>query len=157
VIVNYDGKSIEMNDELPLMVAKTEIGKKVAVDVVRGGSKSTVKVVVEELEEGDGAEQEQAESEENRLGVAVQDLSPELVALLGLTASQGVIVTDVAPDSAAESAGVRRRDVILEVDSKTVTNSEEFRKLVRSLEKNKPVLLLVLREKNTVFLTLRLE
>src|SRR5690606_19898995 len=51
VIVKFDGKVVEENDDLPLMVAQTPIGKVVEVELIRGGKKRTVKVKIAELKD----------------------------------------------------------------------------------------------------------
>ncbi|MCB0345427.1 MAG: PDZ domain-containing protein, partial [Bdellovibrionales bacterium] len=57
----------------------------------------------------------------------------------------------------AESAGMRRGDVVLEVGSQKIESTEDFRDATQGLEKGKPMLLLVRRGTNTIFLTLKLE
>jgi len=156
VITKYDGKPVKENDELPLMVAQTEIGKKVAVDLVRDGKDKQVEIKIKEL-----AEEKEGEITEpgadSKLGVTVQDLTPDLAKTLGMDDVKGVVVTNVAPDSAAFEAGIRTRDVILEVGSKAVSSAKDFKAATQILPANQPTLFLVKRGENTIFLTLKLE
>ena len=59
-----------------------------------------------------------------RLGVTVQELTPELATCFGV--KDGVLVSGVTADSPAAKAGIRAGDVITTVDGKPVTSSEEI-------------------------------
>jgi serine protease Do len=155
VIVKFDGKKVEANDELPMMVARATLGKEVEVEVIRGGKKHTLKATITELKDI-AEEEDEADSSENKLGLAVQDITPEIARSLGLDAdNKGVVVAGVEPESEAEKKGLRRGDVILEVDSQEVKSSQEFRQILTKAKKNKPILLLVSSKGNTRFVTLK--
>ena len=65
VIVSFDGKSIEKMRDLPRIVAETEIGATVDVELIRNGSRTTVQVTLGELEKAElvGIVGEQSEGE----------------------------------------------------------------------------------------------
>jgi serine protease Do len=85
-------------------------------------------------------------------GVSVENLNPESTKELGLPAgTQGVVVTDVRTSSPAAEAGLRRGDVIQEVNRTPVKNASDFE---RSLANSKQeTLLLVNRNGSTLYLT----
>ena len=72
------------------------------------------------------------------------DLSPSI---------HGVVVTDVSPDSPAAGAGVRRGDVIEEVNRQPVDSTTEYRKALRRAG-NQSLVLLVNRNGNTTFIVI---
>ncbi len=156
VIIEYDGREVIENDHLPLMVAETPIGKTVSIKYIRQGKSETVKVAILKLVDKEDSPT-QVPQEENELGLTVQEITPDIVSSLGLSDDKGVIVSQVVPDSAAESSGIMQRDVILEVDSKPVNAVKEFRQAIKGIKKNKPLLLLIRRNENTIFLTLKVE
>ena len=156
VITSFDGKNVEENDDLPLMVAQTPVNKVVEIEVIRNGGKEELDVTIAELEE-EAVEKPTEDREESRLGLTVQDVTPDIAKGLGIDSSEGVVVSNVVPDSAAEKAGVRRGDVIIEVNSKKIASTADFRKLTKDVKEGKPILLLVRRNENTIFLTLKLE
>ena len=61
------------------------------------------------------------------LGVQTQDITPRIAKLLNLSTSQGVVVTRVAPDSAAAHAGLAPGDVLQAIDGKPLHDSDELR------------------------------
>jgi serine protease Do len=64
------------------------------------------------------------------LGVRIQTVSPDLAKGMGLGSQRGVLISDVDPGSAAERAGLRRGDVVLEVDGQAVDTASRLRSLV---------------------------
>ena len=60
------------------------------------------------------------------LGVYIQDLTPELAAQFGVEPGSGVLISDVVPGSPAESAGIKRGDIITAVNGKPVHNTNEL-------------------------------
>ena len=62
-----------------------------------------------------------------RLGVMIQDFTPDLADALGVKAGDGAVVTQVEPDSAAEEAGLEPGDLIVAVDGRPVAGSADLR------------------------------
>jgi serine protease Do len=154
VIVEFDGKPVEDSADLPLLVARTPVGKTVKVKVLREKSTETYSVKIEELKEEEIAEAGTSATED--LGITVQTLTPELAENLGLERTmKGVVVTQVDPDGPASEAGLRRGDVILEVNRKPVKDVDAYRKGVEAAGKGKSVLFLVRRGENTIFLAVK--
>ena len=90
-----------------------------------------------------------------KVGLQVQDLSKEVAERLHLGIQQGVIVTDVAENSVAEEQGLRREDVITEVDGKPVTNVQAFRNALIKADPKRGVLLYIDRKGSKTFAVLK--
>jgi len=93
--------------------------------------------------------------DKGELGMTVQKLTPQIAESLGLDKTEGVVVTAVEPGSAADEAGIRRGDVIVEVDRKPIRSLDEYKKTVAAIRKGKGVLFLVRRGESTLFLALK--
>jgi serine protease Do len=130
VIVTFDGKPVESPRTLPAMVANTPVGHSVPMVVVRDGKRQTVTVTVGNL--ADSREARAAAGEKapegratEKLGLALQELTPELAKQLGVQSDKGVVVTDVKADSPAAQAGLAPGDVIREVNRTPVAGIED--------------------------------
>jgi serine protease Do len=60
------------------------------------------------------------------IGATVQSITPELAAGLSLKQDTGAIISDVAPDSAADRAGLQAGDIVLKFNTKTIENARQF-------------------------------
>jgi Do/DeqQ family serine protease len=65
-----------------------------------------------------------------RIGVAIQDLTPDLARALATTHTDGALVARVAPGSAAQRAGLRSSDLIVAVNGAPIHNASELRNRV---------------------------
>jgi serine protease Do len=154
VIVEYDGKPVGDSAELPLLVARTPVGKSVKVKVIRDKSPQHFEIKIAELKEEEVAQASTGTVE--RLGLTVQTLTPDLAENLGLDrALKGVVVSQVDPDGPGAEAGIRRGDVILEVNRQPVKDADAYRKALKDAGDGKSVLFLVRRGDNTIFLAVK--
>ena len=120
-------------------------GEKVPVRIWRDGTTKTVEVSVAELPgeaqmAKNGASQE--DSSDTLQGVAVTDLNPQTRRQYSVDRkiTQGAIVTQVDPTSAAADAGLKEGDVIMEINRQTVRSADDAVRLT-SNAKDKVTLL----------------
>lgn len=158
IIVSYEGKKISENSDLPILVAQSKVGANVDVIVERQKKKLTIKVKIVELED-EGKDVAEAESDQqSTMGLTVQSITPDISRALDLESDEGVVVAEIEPGTSGEESGLVRGDVIIEVNSKVVNSPDEFAKEMTEAGKTgKPILLLVRRSGNTVFLTVQPE
>jgi serine protease Do len=88
-------------------------------------------------------------------GLKLEDLTPGLARELNLSDSQGLVVSSIAPGSAAETAGLRVRDLILEVNRKPVNGLGAYDQALKSGTRARISLLLIKRDKGTLFIPLK--
>jgi serine protease Do len=81
------------------------------------------------------------------LGVAIQDLTPELATQFGITETKGVLVSDIMEDSPAKKAGFERADVIVEYDGKSMDSPTHLRNAVAQTPIGKKVSVKLIRDK----------
>ncbi|MBI5971113.1 MAG: DegQ family serine endoprotease [Deltaproteobacteria bacterium] len=162
VLTMFDGRPMEELSDLPRTVAATPPGKTVEVRVVRDGKEKTFSLKVgtkaedEIVEASSGEDKGAGESADKRFGLAVQPMTPELAKRLGMKDITGMFIASVRAESPAAFAGLRRGDVIKEIDKAPVTTLKEFNHALAGLEKKDTALFLVLRGKTTIFIIVKL-
>lgn len=70
---------------------------------------------------------EYGEVRRGRLGVVIQDFTPDLAEALDIGTGTGAVITQVEPGSAAEEAGLQPGDLIVSVDGRVVAGSADLR------------------------------
>ncbi|MFK5950396.1 MAG: DegQ family serine endoprotease [Methylococcales bacterium] len=83
------------------------------------------------------------------LGVATQDLTPELVKAFDLKNSQGAVVSKVNKGSAADTAGIETGDIFVALNGKKVKNSHQIRNIVGLLQVGEKVEIELVRGQQT--------
>jgi serine protease Do len=139
VITEFNGKPVNSSLDLIKAVTSVQVGDSAPIKVIRNGKTIELKIKVAERP---GA-QEIAEKNKNEkkkpkapthidVGMTLEDITPEIARDLGMPEKTNAVVVDnIAPDSAADRAGLSRGDVILEVDRKTVSDVEHFYGIVK--------------------------
>ena len=169
VVLTFDGKEVTDMRRLPRIVAETPIDKAVKVTVWRKRKEHTFDVKVGELKD----EEQQAALTPNKqqtpaeppgtvktLGLSLANLTPELRERFSLAEdTAGVVVVDVANDSAASEKGMRAGDVIVEVAQEEVKTPTQISAKIDEAKKagRKSVLLLVDRQGDLRFVALKID
>jgi len=138
VVVEINGQPIRNNRELIDTISYLPVGSEVKLTILRDGKRQTVTARTEERPpDGEGADVESSSPEEpvrDKLGLSVQELTPELRRQYGLPESiRGVIVTFVKNVSPAGEANINEGDVISEVQGRRVNNIADFRAAVNNV------------------------
>jgi serine protease Do len=151
VIVRFDGQQVKDMEDLPKIVAATIPNSVVDVEVIREGSQLTLRISIELLEDL----QDTVVAKADLLGLQVQDITEELAKNLKLEGSEGVLVSDVTAGNAASEAGIRRGDVISEMNRSTVKDMRDYQNLLASVEKGSSVLFLIKRGGSTIYIAVK--
>ncbi|CAN5518307.1 Do family serine endopeptidase [soil metagenome] len=137
VIVAVDGRPIEQSNELQRVIATRRPGETVEIDVVRYGERRQLRVQLAEVPTADvavatppAATRERAGTEA-RLGVQVAALTGQSAQEYGFTDTDGVVITEVQPYSAAFRAGLRSGMRIRQVDRQPVRTVDQFQRIIR--------------------------
>jgi serine protease Do len=84
------------------------------------------------------------------IGARVQELNPILAQSLELERAQGVIISEVEDDSPAEKAGLKVKDVIIEVDHQKIRTLNDWEDLAYLARANQTLNLVFLRDGKTI-------
>ena len=138
-------------------MSEAEPGSTVDVTIVRDGDEKKISVKLDEAA-GDkvaAGGSEPGRADQTALGISVAPLTPELASRYRLPrGTRGLVVENVDPDGRAASAGIQAGDVIEEVNRQPVESVDDLRAAMRRTT-DRPALLLVNREGNQLFMTVR--
>lgn len=154
IIVEFNDRKIEEMTDLPRIVATTPPGVEVPVKLMRKGQEKVVQVKIAELKEEQVAAA--GGTLEESLGMTVQELTPEIAQNLGVTDTKGVVVSNVDEGSPADEAGIRRGDVILEVNQRKVESLKDYRAAIGRVSGADSLLLLLRRGNNVLYVALKM-
>ena len=162
VILEVDGKKIRNVESLRNTVAQSKVGSKIALSILRDGKTLSVSVNITEFPQ-DLAQAEPAAPEDDLFteektlaGLRVTDLTHDIAKQLGLSKNDnGIVIVKVAPYSAAEEAGLKKGDVIQEINKKRVKDLNDFNKILPGIREGDTVLLFVNRSGNKFYITLK--
>ncbi len=175
VVIKFDGKDIHEMRDLPRVVAESPVGKAVDVVIVRKGVEQTVKVTLGRLEDGEklangedagkanqGADDKApAVSTASVLGMTVGELNDDTRKKFGIGADvSGVVITDVAKNSAAAERGIQPGEVITEIAQESVATPKDVMDRIGALKeqgRKNALLMLASKTGELRFVTIRMD
>ena len=148
VILELNGTPVGDSDELRLKISMMQPNASVKLKFLRDRQERELTATLGESPvkpEGETSAVGPATAGPH-LGMPVEQLTPQIARQLNLPPeTTGVVVTDVTAGSPAQEAGVRRGDLIQEVDRKPITTVVQFQRAIQQAG-NQAVLLLINRE-----------
>jgi Do/DeqQ family serine protease len=154
VIIAVNGRPVKDSNGLRNEVSQMMPGSDAKITIVRNGKEQTLGVRLGELQATrDDEGSPRAAGAGGGFGLSVQPLTRDTARELGVSASSGLVVTDVEPSSRAADAGLRQGDVIEEVDGLKVATADAL-KAALTKAAGAPALLLVHRGEVTVYVPL---
>ena len=159
VIVGFNGTPVTDSNSLRNQIASTQPGTEVTLTVSRDNREQQVRVTLAELptdrSNAEGESSGGAPSDTGKLGIRVEPLTPALASRLNLPGgAQGLVVMDLDAAGPAADAGVQEGDLIEEVNRQPVRSVADLQAIMQRAG-IKPVLLLINRRGDSLFLTVR--
>ena len=150
IILEFNGEKIQEMKELPIIVARTEVGKKVKVKIWRN-KKEIIKTItlgrLETSEDFKVAEKNTPLKEERieKLKITVKQLSKEDIKTRNLpNQTSGLVITQIDSDSPLNNT-IELNSIILEAQKKKIRNSNDLNQVVEQvLKSNQKTILLVI-------------
>jgi len=167
IITAINGEKTEDSNVLRNKVAGTLPGTEIKLTVVREGKEMELTATLDEFKvadskntgpgSGDDENGASPQNQSGKLGLSLEPVTPKIAKQLGLDSdSEGLVVTNVDQDGPAAEAGIARGDVILEINRKPVNSFADVKSAIDGAG-DAPILLLISRRGQTIYLTLRSE
>ncbi|MDB2549317.1 DegQ family serine endoprotease [Porticoccaceae bacterium] len=154
VIVRFDGEDIVDSGDLPHVVGSTAPGTKAKVEIYREGKRKTLNVVVGALDK-DGPAVADKNNGNDRLGLMVEELDDQERRQLRLRG--GILVADVAANSAAANAGLREGDIIVQLGYSRIDDLDEYLQVIEELPESTPIAIRFYRQGRAIFRTIQID
>ncbi len=162
IITEVDDKEIKNVESLRNIIAQSKVGSRIQIKVIREGKPLLLTAIITELPQDmaqtvPGQPEEKFPAEENALaGFNVMNLTREIAKQLDISIDEkGVVIVRVEPYSAAEDAGLKKGDLIQEINKKSVKNIQDFNNIVSKVKKGDTLLLFINRGGNRFYITLK--
>lgn len=154
IILEFEGHDIHRSSELPPLVGQVRPGEKARVLVLRGGTRKTLSITIEELPDQRAQQSSRKSQPADRIGLKVVELNSEMKQRWGV--EQGVVISGIESGSAAHS-GFREGDVITMIGSRQINNLKDYQEAVASLKAGQSVPVRVVRQGEPAFVPLKVE
>jgi serine protease Do len=156
VILKFDGKVVAASRDLPRLVAATQPGSKVVVQLWRKGATKEVSVTVGEIP-GDGRVARNNKTDSGsvqiaRLGIGVFELNEEQKKQLEI--ESGLLIDEAKGTNVRE---LQRGDVILALGNTPIVSIEQLNGLLKVIPKGQSVALLVRRGESASYIAIKLD
>ncbi|MGD0280731.1 MAG: DegQ family serine endoprotease [Dissulfurispiraceae bacterium] len=160
IILEFDGKEVTDVGVLRNMVAQSRVGVQAVVKLLRRDKVLATAVNIVELpadvDDSLQVSSLKQESGQNALsGMAAADVTRAAIKQLGIEKDEkGVILVKIEPDSPAEEAGLKKGDIVQELDRQKIANLNEFNRAAARIKPSDTVLLFVNRNGKKFFVSL---
>jgi serine protease Do len=140
IIIKFDDQEVAAMKDLPRIVAKTPIGKKVKVVVLRQGKTKTLNAEIKKMQDEDLDKSKSKSGNKNipdkassyLLGMGLVDLDKKPD-----TTKTGIMVVDIKSKSEASKKGIEVGDLILSANQTPVKSITELKKIIEETKKSK--------------------
>ncbi|WLE96540.1 MAG: DegQ family serine endoprotease [Candidatus Electrothrix communis] len=162
ILLSLNGDKVLDVTDLRNRIAMTTPGSKVTLQVFREGRKKEIRVIIAE-QPADFSRATRMRLRKNNsslldnMGLTLQELTPELAKQFGYDEEQGILITQVAPDSPADSVGVQAGQLIEEVNRVRVHSVADLKKAVKKGKDPNQLLLRIRAGEYSKYVVLRLK
>ncbi len=142
VIVSYQGKKVDNVGRFRNSVSLTTPGSKEEIVVLRNGKRKhlTITIGKQDMDQQIAAGPAQSADE---IGLTVQSITPQQAEQYNIKSGNGVVVTQVRPNSIAAMAGIKAGTVILQANRKQIKNAADFKRAIKDSNSKKRLVLLI--------------
>ncbi|TYT74895.1 DegQ family serine endoprotease [Desulfobotulus mexicanus] len=148
IITRINGQQVEDTKDLILKVAAAKVGETIEVTVVRSGKEKKLGVTVARRDDAGELKKEsppEPSATEDALGLSLRVLDENMAERMGVDRDAGLLVAGVSEGSAADKAGLRRGDLIMEINHKKMDSLKAYEAVLKKAKKKERLQFLIQR------------
>lgn len=151
IVLAVDGNAVSTPNDLINSVSQARPGAVARLKVLRDGKNTNLNLKLgerpgpQQLTSAKSSDDHPGTDRASSLGVAVQNITPQIAQQLRTDLTAGVVVSQVKPDSPAAKAGLNRGDIIMRIGNKAITTVDEFEAATGKLDLEHGIRVLVQR------------
>jgi len=144
VIVSINGKNIATGRDLTDMVADTEVGATLKIGVIRDRKPVTLSLIVADraktfaetatIAENTPNDKATTESVNAKFGITLRPLTSSIKQSMGYTGTGSVEIDSVEPDSFADSIGIEKGDILLDLNREAINSPDDVKRIQATLK-----------------------
>ncbi|MCI5072144.1 Do family serine endopeptidase [bacterium] len=153
VVVKFGNKTIEKWTQLSAVVATSSTNKKITMKIIRDGRVVFPKVKLEKRKEDlkpQSSVEKSVKQGYDALGLVVEPLNKG-------AKEKGLKIVKVKPNSQAFKEGLRKGDIILQLNQQNMTSTEKYAKLIKDIRPGDYILMRVQKQQRALFIAFRFE
>lgn len=155
IVLSFNGHDLRQSSDLPLFASMAGVGKKVPLKVWRDGKELTLQVTLAEFPGESSPAVPISPSEAGQLGLVASDITPMLQQQLNLDERRGVIIKELSDTGPAARAGLRPRDIIVNINGQDVANMQAFIEQIRRAKSGEMLRIKVVRHGQGLFVAIQ--
>lgn len=157
IILEFNHQKIQTAHALLAAVADATVGSAAPIRLSRSGRELSLDVQVGERPSSvAGIFRSPGGYERGKLGITVENVSPEIKTEMHLASNSGVLVIEVIPGSSADDGGVLPGDVIYGINHSPVHSASELLSVMGNIKQNSTILLNIERRGRMIYLAFQL-
>ncbi|MCS7215548.1 MAG: DegQ family serine endoprotease [Thermodesulfovibrio sp.] len=148
IILEYDGKVISESAILKNLVAQSKIGSVVNLKIFRDGEIYKISVTIaqlpsEQFQEAKIFKKVTGKFENPFRGISVIDLDSSMAKQIGADPEdRGVVIYKIEPGSPADVTGLRKGDLIMEIERQKILSASDFQRAIQKISKSDVLVLI---------------
>ena len=135
VIIKLDGQEVSNVPRFRIIVANSEVGRRVPITIIRNKQQRTIYVELAEMPGEEVAREVVEPDKAPMLGLEVRDLQSEFATRQQITADYGVVVAAIESNTPAARSELRVGDIIQEINHNRVNGVADFEKMMADAKK----------------------
>lgn len=165
VVLALNGSPITDSGDLVSRLYTYHPGDMITLTIQRNGAQSDVPVTLQELNEnplnkkpgdvGEGSNGLSGQGQNESLGLAYQDQTPDIRSQLPQDAPKGPVITEIAPQGPAAASGLQQGDIILKLGNNPIVSANQLTVLLKKSDLKNGVRLFVWRAGETLYTILQ--